>query len=397
MSLHVPTILFLTVLVALLTGTLLVFSWAQNRSHRSLAWWGAANLLGGAGAAFLAARGKIPDFLSIDLANALLFLGYGAMVCAARQFVGWRTDLRVFVGGAALWLILCQLPGLHDSALARICLISSGIAAYSWSIAYILVKGRTERLASRVPAAAWAGLHGFLCLMRIPICLLGPPINEADLISHPLIGFFAVEAIVQLIAMSFLQIGMEKERDELHQKLAAQTDELTGAANRRSLLERGTALLQSCRDRKLTAAVLLLDLDHFKSVNDRFGHDIGDNVLRATAQALSEVLRKGDLFGRVGGEEFACCLPNTSAHEATAVAERIRQAISKLCLMSPDGAIRVTASIGIASTDRAGYDFAELMKAADAALYEAKASGRDRVANGLPRMHYAPVREALAC
>jgi hypothetical protein len=133
MYLHVPTILFLTVLVALLTGVLLIFSWAQNRSHRSFAWWGWANLL---------------------LANALLFLGYGAMACAARQFVGWRTDFRLLFGGAALWLIFCQFPALHLYH-GRICFVSAGIADYSWGVGYILVKGRTERLASLVPAAAW--------------------------------------------------------------------------------------------------------------------------------------------------------------------------------------------------------------------------------------------------
>ncbi|MBV8848112.1 MAG: GGDEF domain-containing protein [Methylobacteriaceae bacterium] len=307
MSLHVPTILFLTVLVALLPGALLVFSWAQNRSHRSLAWWGAANLVGGTGAALLAARGKIPDFLSIDLANALLFLGYGAMICAARQFAGRRIDFRLLFGGAALWLIFCQVPALHASTVARICVVSAGVVVYSWGVAYILLRDRTERLASRVPAAAWAGLHGCICLMRIPIALLGAPISEADLMSHPLIGFLAVESMIQLIAMSFLQIGMEKERAEANQRLAAQTDELTGAANRRSILERADGLLASCRERNVSAAVLLLDLDHFKSVNDRFGHDIGDSVLKATAQTLSQVLRKGDLFGRVGGEEFVCC------------------------------------------------------------------------------------------
>jgi hypothetical protein len=128
--------------------------------------------------------------------------------------------------------------------------------------------------------------------------LLGPPINEADLMSHPFIGFFAVEAIIQLIAMSFLQIGMEKERAELNQRRAAQTDELTGAANCRSIWNRPTRCLRGCPDRKLSAAVLLLDLDHFKSINDRFSHDVGDGVLRATAQSLSEVLRKGDLFNQ---------------------------------------------------------------------------------------------------
>ena len=396
MYLHIPTILFVTVLVALLTGILLLFSWAQNRSHRSLAWWGAANLLGAVGAALLAGRTTIPDLLSIDLANALLFCGYGAMVCAARQFTGRPVDLRCLFGGAVLWLMMCQLPAFHASAPARICFISAGIAAHSWAIAYILVRRQTERLASRFPAAAWAGLHGLLCLGRIPLCLLGPPLSENNLMAQPLIGFFAVEAIVQLIAMSFLQIGMEKERDELHQKLAAQTDELTGAANRRSILQRAGTLLASCRDRRLAAAVLLLDLDHFKSINDTFGHDVGDNVLKAAALTLSGVLRKDDLFGRVGGEEFACCLPNTTAAEAAAIAERIRSAMSKLSVMHSGVAIRITVSIGLAFTERAGYRFQDLMKAADAALYEAKARGRDRVEDEAAQPRHAIPRERLA-
>src|SRR4051794_27162038 len=158
MYLHVPAILFLTVLVALLTGVLLIFSWAQNRSHRSFAWWGVANLL---------------------VANALLFLGYGAMVCAARQFVGWRTDFRLLFGGAALWLIFCQFPALHDSTMDLL-----GLGRYRrLQLGSGLSPRKGPRGAPRLacPAAPWAGLHGFLCLMRIPICLLGPPINEADL------------------------------------------------------------------------------------------------------------------------------------------------------------------------------------------------------------------------
>jgi hypothetical protein len=91
---------------------------------------------------------------NLRLANALLFLGYGAMACAARQFVGWRTDFRLLFGGAALWLIFCQFPALHLYH-GRICFVSAGIADYSWGVGYILVKGRTERLASLVPAAAW--------------------------------------------------------------------------------------------------------------------------------------------------------------------------------------------------------------------------------------------------
>ncbi len=396
MSLHVPTILILTVLVALLTGALLLFSWAQNRSHNSLAWWGAANLLGGAGTILLAGRTKIPDILSIDLGNALLFCGYGAMLCAARQFTGRTTDLRLLVVGAGFWLAICQIPTFHASVAARICFVSLGIAVYSWTIAYTLIKGQRERLASRFPAAFWACLHGMSSLARIPICFVVLPLDDATLMSHPLIGYFALEAIIQLIAMSFLQIGMEKERAELRQKRAAQTDELTGVANRRSIWESADALLATCRARKIEAAVLLLDLDHFKSINDRFGHEAGDNVLKATAETLLRVLRKGDLFGRVGGEEFACCLPHTSASEALAVAERVRAAIADLRVASPNGVSAVTASVGVASTHDCGYDFAGLMKAADSALYKAKARGRDRVANEAPQPTFAPLRPALA-
>ncbi|GAC1332688.1 MAG: GGDEF domain-containing protein [Beijerinckiaceae bacterium] len=383
MYLHVPTILFLVVLITLVTGVLLLFSWCQNRSHASLAWWGSANLVSGVGAALLMERNVLPNILTIDVAGALLLVGYGGMLGAARRFCGKSTDFRLFLAGAAMWLACCRFPAFHEFAPARVFVFSSFVAAYSWAAAFILVRGRSEPLPSRFPAAAWMTLHGLFYAARLPFCLFATSVSEAEIIQHPLFGIIALEAIVHVIALSFLQAGMEKERSERRQRLAAETDELTGAANRRSVLVRTESLLESCRDRNLDATILLLDLDHFKSINDSFGHDVGDSILKATAQTLADILRKGDVFGRIGGEEFVCCLPNASAREGRNVAERIRSAISSLCLMSSTGAVRVTASIGIACTDRAGYELSQLMKGADEALYEAKEHGRDRVADAL--------------
>jgi diguanylate cyclase (GGDEF)-like protein len=389
MNLHVPTILFLVVLITLVTGALLLFSWCQNRSHGSLAWWGSGNLVSGVGACLLMERNVLPNVLTIEVAGALLLIGYGAMACAARRFCNRPTSFSVLLTGGAIWLVCCRFPIFHDFAPARVFVFSALVASYSWTAAFILVRDRAEALPSRFPAAAWMTLHGLSYAARLPITFFAASVSEAEIINHPMFSLIALEAIVHVIALSFLQAGMEKERSERKQRLAAETDQLTGAANRRSVMERADQLLANCRDGNVDAAVLLLDLDHFKRINDTFGHDVGDSVLKATSETLANALRRDDAFGRVGGEEFVCCLPNTSTAEALVVAERFRTALSKLCLISAGGPVRVTASVGVASTEGFGYDLVKLMKIADEALYDAKAAGRDRVAYGrgaLPRL-----------
>jgi diguanylate cyclase (GGDEF)-like protein len=155
----------------------------------------------------------------------------------------------------------------------------------------------------------------------------------------------------------------------------AQTDELTGLANRRALDHRlEDEMATAGRDgRRLSA--LVLDLDDFKHVNDRHGHTVGDACLRAVARTLEAALRPGDLAGRVGGEEFLVLLPDTGSKGAWLVAERLRAAIADLSL--PEGAT-ITASFGVASAPVHATSAGELVRAADHALYEAKATGRIR-------------------
>lgn len=189
-----------------------------------------------------------------------------------------------------------------------------------------------------------------------------------------------------------LREGLEREREALISKLRnlAETDALTGLLNRRAFLEQGERELRRARRQQSAIAVVMLDLDHFKKVNDQHGHPTGDAVLRATAATLGAHLREFDILGRLGGEEFAAVLTNCDPAGAAELAERLRAAIAAMTVPletgsagagpGDGGTLRVTASLGYALGDGAGDIHLEgLIKAADAALYRAKAEGRNRV------------------
>jgi diguanylate cyclase (GGDEF)-like protein len=159
----------------------------------------------------------------------------------------------------------------------------------------------------------------------------------------------------------------------------AHTDVLTGLANRRHFFESAEAELARAKRYAIPLSLLMLDIDHFKEVNDAHGHRTGDRVLQQLARTCLEVLRTVDVVGRVGGEEFAVLLPETALEGAVEVAERLRQAIAEAEVARDEGVpLRITVSIGVATLDdNANLD--TLMSRADAALYDAKHHGRDRV------------------
>jgi len=159
----------------------------------------------------------------------------------------------------------------------------------------------------------------------------------------------------------------------------AETDALTGMLNRRHVLELGQRMMQRCRRDGRSCAILMLDVDRFKGINDRFGHLAGDTALRAIAKALSGCLRPGDQIGRYGGEEFAVILPGADAAEAGIIAERLRAAVAALKPDWAPGAEPLTLSGGIAIVTDEIADFTELLVHADRALYRAKDGGRNRM------------------
>lgn len=176
----------------------------------------------------------------------------------------------------------------------------------------------------------------------------------------------------------------DRQADAAEQRERARTDARTGLLNTRGLAEQGARVLQRCEAAASPAAMLIIDLDHFKSINDSWGHPAGDAVLSAVGRVLQHAVRPGDIAARDGGEEFVVVLPDTTIADAAVVADRIRAELAALEVVASDknGAPILitdrTASIGVAAQPEHGTTYEDLRRAADAALYEAKNSGRDR-------------------
>ena len=176
--------------------------------------------------------------------------------------------------------------------------------------------------------------------------------------------------------------GLRKSNDELLEAYAllerlVTVDPLTGLENRRSLVEFGEVQLRLAQRYHSFFSIMLLDLDHFKKINDTYGHLIGDEILKNIAKILKESIRNVDHLGRFGGEEFVIILPNTSLENAVIVAERIRGVIANFKHNIEDHIIQITVSIGIASYSRQDNDINQIIERADQALYKAKSSGRN--------------------
>jgi diguanylate cyclase (GGDEF)-like protein len=374
----VPTLCAVAGFVTVIGGLLLLFSWMQNRKVPALALWGLGYLLGAAGTALLSLRGIVPNAWSVCGAVALLCSAYGVMWAGARCFEGRHIRLSAMFAGAAIWLCACQFDGFYQSEQARVVLASVILASYALLNAREVLHARDKELMSRWPTLALLVLHAGFLLGRIPFAgeLAFPPLRGG---SHSaIISVMAFEGLFVAFCLAFLRVNMSKERAELEQRKAALTDPLTGIANRRAFFDLGEPALDRIVADRRSAALLLFDLDRFKEVNDTAGHQAGDRVLKAFSDLVAESIRPGDLFGRLGGEEFACLLPNASMAEALQIAERARREFAAMCLPSLE--TNATVSVGVAMAGDAGRTLEALLATADRALYRAKAEGRNRVA-----------------
>jgi diguanylate cyclase (GGDEF)-like protein len=189
---------------------------------------------------------------------------------------------------------------------------------------------------------------------------------------------YIVLLLFLLASIGFLLYRLR--RSQLRFMHLARRDGLTGICNRQHFVEEATQALRYSAKSSRSACLILIDLDHFKTINDTHGHAVGDHVLKRTVAVCQRYLRSRDVFGRLGGEEFGILFPECGAEQALARAEEIRQAIAEVPLDRDAGHVMVTASLGVASAERSGYNLHRLMVDADDALYRAKREGRNRVA-----------------
>ncbi|MEX0590956.1 MAG: GGDEF domain-containing protein [Xanthobacteraceae bacterium] len=378
MLLDVPTLFIVSIFVTTILGLFLLFAWVQDRSIRALAWWGVAYLIGGVSVAIYTMQDSLSNALSMAIGNALLFVACGVIWSGARLFHGREVKPFWMFAGAIAWLIALTMPGFAVSDMARIVLSSVAISTYTLLTAWELWGGRKERLMSRWPAMAVLALHGFVFLLPVPIVLLSSSELRFSDFAGGWFAIFALETLLYAIATAFIILTMAKERSERIHRTAATIDPLTEIFNRRALLEAGRRILGRMAWDKQPVSVLMFDLDHFKKINDRFGHAVGDRALQTFARTAAARLRATDVIGRLGGEEFAAILPGTSLLSAAVAAERVRAAFEAAAVEIDGLPIAGTVSIGAAATEEPDIDIDVLLEQADRALYAAKASGRNR-------------------
>jgi diguanylate cyclase (GGDEF)-like protein len=379
MGLDVNTLFLVTVYVEAMLGLLLLFAWIQNSGIHAVAWWGCAHLLRAGSVVLFGMYGSVSNAISIDLANALLFTAFAVTWSGARVFDGRSPEPIYLLGGPVLWLILCRTPYFADSVNAKVLLSSGLITAYTWATAYEFWRGRSEPLLSRWPAIFMLFAHGALFLLRTPISLALPWSPTTQVFDSVWLTVLSFEALLFTIAIAFILLAMAKERTELRHKTAALVDPLTGIANRRAFLEEAMVIGQRRQAHPRPSAVLLADLDHFKSINDRFGHAVGDRVLQVFAAVASGKLGPLDLIGRLGGEEFAIVLYDAGREKGLAIAERIRLAFQDAVVEVDGHPVGATVSMGMVVSEDGLQDIAGLLAQADETLYRAKERGRNRV------------------
>jgi diguanylate cyclase (GGDEF)-like protein len=379
MGLDVNTLFMVTIYVEAMLGLLLLFAWIQNSGIHAVAWWGCAHLLRAASVMLFGMYGSVSDAISIDLANALLFTAFALTWSGARVFDGRPIEPMYVVGGAILWILVAHTSSFVDALEAKVLLSSGIITAYTWATAYEFWRGRREPLVSRWPAIFMLFAHGALFLLRTPLAQVLPWSPTDQVFDSVWLTVLSFEALLFTIAIAFILLAMAKERTELRHKTAALIDPLTGIANRRAFLEEVMTMAKRQESDGRSVAVLLADLDHFKSINDRFGHAVGDRVLQVFVEAASAKLGPNDLIGRLGGEEFAIVIYDAGRDKGLAIAERIRLAYEDAALEVDGRDIAGTLSMGMAIAETNLFDIPAVLAQADEALYCAKERGRNRV------------------
>jgi diguanylate cyclase (GGDEF)-like protein len=386
MQLDLRTLFIVQVILYACLGLVCLFLPYRQPGSRAVPNWGGAMLLLAAGSAGIALRGVIPDWISIDLANLLILVTFLLFPRILRQ--GREPQSYAFGWGVAggSVLLIWYFTHMQANTLMRIVILSVALA--------ILVVRPVVVLLEPVPGASRrAKLFTAACLLGFGLVMLVRAVltikwgSDVHLLAPDSVQFasmlvFTVFAVLATLGVVWIDI------EQLQADLVrlAMFDSLTAVLNRRAFMLEYEREVSRCTREKTGLALAIFDLDHFKDVNDTYGHQVGDQVLRRVADTLRASLRGHDVLGRYGGEEFALLMPGADVPAALAGTERARLAVGEKPIEAGSVSIPLTVSAGVAAYGVNGSDWESLLRSADAALYEAKRGGRNRTvaAHGAP-------------
>ncbi|BBP04745.1 hypothetical protein TPL01_31390 [Sulfuriferula plumbiphila] len=383
MSLDLRTMMLMISVLTLLLSGLLALAGLHAGSIRGVRLWALASLCYSL-ASFIAFADMTPTSSAwlIVLGAVLVMAGNGLQFSGIQAFkeqrIDWRIPLLIVgvVFAQSVWFTL-----LYPDASARAIANSLVFALINALCARALLI-RIEpplRTAYWFTGASFAVLAA-ASLIRAATIFHAPPGTFVGLFSQvPFVParFLASSLILMCVTFGFILMLNYRLITDM-QKIALH-DGLTGALNRRGLEEEAIRLSAHCNRKGDTLAIMMIDVDHFKLINDRNGHQLGDKVLQRLAAVAQASVRSDDYFARYGGEEFCILLPSTTEEEARVLADRLRQAYAALTMEFGGEVLRSTISIGVADSIHVGLEFSALVSAADQAMYWAKQKGRNRV------------------
>ena len=396
MPMHIETLSLISAIQSLALAVLL---WAGTHgrpgaARTSLKLRAGALAVEAAGWGMLAAQAWLHPAQLLLGGNALNLLAQGMAVVALRMLLGeplrWRVALAIGVAG---WLGVGWFGVVDPDYRLRVLWGSAAIMADIGLRMQALLHGGLRRSSrARVALLAMCSLSALLLLWRNGQLWfdLNPPadIIQPDTVNYLYVLLSGMQPM--FLSIGFLLLYSETLQRELH--LLARVDSLTGVKNRLALTETATQLLSQAGRVGRPLGVLMIDADHFKSVNDRFGHGGGDKVLLALVGSIRATLRASNVIGRIGGEEFVVLAPDTGLEQALVLAERIRETVETTPLLVDGHLLQLTVSIGAVVAAPGEHDVKGLLQRADAALYAAKRAGRNRVMAADPEL----VRRALS-
>ena len=387
----VRTALFLGAFLTLLIGVLLfaVRRYFAAALQPSLRWWILGTLAHPLGFLLIGLRSQIPDWLSTVASNTLIALAFAAFAISLRVFNGSpqrRARLYALVG-ATLLLAAWYTYADRDEAL-RIGTVSMLYALLLGSSARsIYRRGQVPTVIAHITGTmfllgtavmAWRGMVYMFVPAAIP---------ASAFVATPLqIAAYAAGGLLPVVStIGFLLMCTEFNQQELAR--AASLDYLTGICNRRAIEDLASRSIAAARRHGVPMAMMIIDVDHFKRINDEFGHQAGDAALIETVTRIRDSLRSEDLVGRLGGEEFVAVMPSTDAASALAAAERMRCAFAEKAMHIGERELLITVSIGVAVLDAQDQAYSQLLRRSDRAMYAAKTAGRNKVMlDGSPLM-----------